>query len=55
MNERDFIAAMSQDLPALPAPTGLEVSEYTSDGAILKGNQDLQLPDAERVGKAGVP
>ncbi|GEM_PF-4493933 len=55
MNERDFIAAMSQGLPALPPPTGLEVNEYPGDGAILKGNQDLELADAERAGKAGVP
>lgn len=50
MNETDFIAAMRKGMPPLNTPTGLEVSEYTQTGTILKGNADLELPEAERVG-----
>lgn len=53
MNDQDFIEAMSRGLPALPAPSGLEVNEYQGLGSILKGNEDLELPEAERVGTDG--
>lgn len=48
MKELDFVAAMSVGLPALPSPVGLDAVDSTG---ILKGNADLELPDAERAAK----
>lgn len=46
MNDTDFIAAMSQGIPPIPKPDGLEVTDCTG---ILKGNADLELTDLERI------
>ncbi|WP_369913931.1 hypothetical protein AB8810_12955 [Xanthomonas sp. NCPPB 3005] len=46
MNDHDFIAAMSQGIPPLPQPDGLEVTDCSG---ILTGNADLELSDLERI------
>lgn len=48
MSEDDFIAAMSLGIPPLPSPSGLAVVDCTG---VLKGNSDLELSEAERIGE----
>lgn len=46
MRDYDFIAAMSQGIPPLPKPDGLEVTDCSG---VLRGNADLELSDLERI------